>query len=169
MGSTSNLELENIADYYGLDELVSVCQKDQLSSCPIVNNGFYIINNESSTSGSGSHWTCLYFNKNISFFCDSFGAPPSQEIIKFCKGKTKHLKHSNFITQHLHSENCGYFCIGFILFMCHNNFKYLEYIKAFDENTKRNDLILEGLFRIYLNNKQIPPELNRFFNMTYRK
>jgi hypothetical protein len=51
--------------------------------------------------------------------------------------------------------------------MDHNNYDYISFITAFDDDTKRNDEILEGLLRIYLNKKKIPNELNRFLRNKY--
>jgi len=168
MGSTSNFELEKIAEFLHLN-LISVCQKDQLDEFDKVDNGFYIINNQSSADGDGTHWTCLYLNKKESFFFCSYGAPPSNEIIVFCRGFTKRLKTNNSIIQSLHSNNCGYYCLGFILFMTHNNYNYMEFIKSFQDSTRRNDLILEGLMRIYTyERKKIPKELTRFYNLNYK-
>ena len=51
------------------------------------------------------------------FFFDSFGAPPSKEIIKFCKkSKDKHLYYNNSIIQDLHSELCGFYCLGLLFY-----------------------------------------------------
>ena len=167
MSTTSNTELENMAKYFNLP-LVCVCQKDLLKEYPHVNNAFYIINNQSSTDGSGSHWTCLYLNKKMSFFFCSFGSPPSLEIVKFVKRfKSKHLRYNNYIIQDLKSNNCGYYAIGFILFMDHNNYDYISFITAFDDDTKRNDEILEGIVRLYLPKKKAPGALVRFLTNKY--
>jgi hypothetical protein len=165
MGSTNNLELEQMAKYFKLP-LVCVIQKDELYQYNHINNGFYVINNESSSDGNGSHWTCLFLNNNTSFFFCSFGSPPSEEIIRYVKRFSKHMKHNNFIIQDQKSDNCGYYCIGFILFLYHNSYNSLEYIKAFDDNTKRNDLVLEGIIRLYIKTKP-PRSLNRFLTMKY--
>lgn len=162
MGSTDNFELDEIARKYNLP-LIGIVQRDKLKTLPYYNNGFYIINTEPSTSGSGKHWQCLYLNKNTSFFFCSFGNPPPTDVISYVKKYSKHLKNNNMIIQNLKSDNCGYFCIGFILFMIHNNYNYLDYITAFDDETSRNDKILEGLMRIYTNKNPIKP-LSRFFN-----
>ena len=164
--TTTNFELENICQYFKLP-LVCVCQKDELKQYQHVNNGFYIINNQSSTQGSGSHWTCLHLNKDTSFFFCSFGSPPSIEIVKYVRSFSKHFKNNNRIIQHLKSEHCGFYCIGFMLFMVHNNYNFFEFIKAFHEDETRNDQILEGIIRLYLPNKKIPKELQRFLSLKY--
>lgn len=164
MGSTSNTDLIKIASFYNLP-LVSVCQRDNLDEQQYVNNGFYIINTEPSTAGTGTHWACLYLNKLTSFYFCSFGSPPPTDVVSYVKNYSKHFKNNNLIIQNIKSDNCGYFCIGYILFMINNKYNYLEFINAFDEeNTKRNDYILEGLLRLYTNKKPIK-EITKFFNM----
>jgi len=161
MGSLSNHSIFDIAQFYNL-KLIDVVQKDLLKNTPQVNNGFYIINNQSSTEGNGTHWVALYLSKNLSFFFDSYGAPPPEDVVEYVKKfNSKHLYFNNFIIQNLNSDNCGYFCIAFILFVQNKSNKDYsnvlniinEFINYFDENTKRNDRILEALFRMFEKNK----------------
>lgn len=170
MGSTSNLELENIARFYNLP-LIAVCQKDLLKTYNYVNNGFYIINSQSSTEGSGTHWCCLYLNKNISFYFDSYGASPNKAVLDYVKKYSKSLKCNNLIVQSLKSDNCGYYALCFMLFMFRNKNNYSHFISLFDpDEERRNDLIIEGIFRAYiLSNKRPPKELSRLFNLIYKK
>lgn len=162
MGTTSNIDLFKLTEYYNLP-IYDVVQKDKLKECEPVNNVYYIINNQSSNIGSGTHWTALFLSKNISFFFDSYGASPSQEIVNYVKNfKSKHFYYNNFIIQDLKSNNCGYFCIGYALF-CHRNMKICkdiyeasdQFIHMFDDDTKRNDKILESIFRIYTPSKPL--------------
>jgi hypothetical protein len=171
MGSTSNIDLLNIAKYFSIHNLVAVCQKDKLMMYPLMNNSFYIINSQDSTEGTGTHWTCLFLNKSQSYFFDSYGASPSNSIVEYCKKFTKNLLFNNFIVQDLDSDNCGYYCIGWILFMNRNcnkkysNFKFVmnDFLNAFNDDTKDNDKILEGIMRIYSNKSPITV-LNKFYN-----
>jgi hypothetical protein len=153
MGSLSNFEIEDVAKHYNLP-LIDCCMKDELNK---LQNGFYIINLESSNQGDGTHWTTLIVQPDLAIFCDSFGAPPSTEIINFVKQrKGMHLAFSNEIIQDMQSSDCGYFC----LYLCyyikkHHREKGLaqlveSFTKLFKDNTKYNDGILRQLF------KQIP-------------
>ena len=154
MGSVSNFEIEDIAKHYNLN-LIDCCMKDELSSQ--IEDGFYIINLESGSQGQGTHWTTLVVQPHLALFCDSFGAPPSVEIINFVK-KRKGIKFafSNEIIQDLESSNCGFFCLYLIYFITrHQREKGLiqlaeSFTKLFKDNTKLNDGILRQLF------KQIP-------------
>jgi hypothetical protein len=164
MGTSSNDELEHLARIYNLP-LIAVCQRDRLKDYDYVNNGFYIINTESSVDGFGKHWQCLYLNKNMSFYFCSFGNPPPTDIIEYVRKYSKHFINNNMIIQNINSDNCGYFCIGFILFMIYNKYNYTKFLKAFDEtNSKRNDGILEGLIRLYTN-KTPSTQINKFFKI----
>ena len=165
--STTNIELEQIADFYKLP-LIGVVQRDNLKTLPYHNNYFYIINSQPSTLGSGSHWTCLYLNKNTSFYFDSYAAPPPRDVVMYCRKYSKYLKSNNMIIQDLSSNNCGIYAIGFMLFMVKNEYNYIDFINAFDDNTERNDGVLEGLIRIYTNRRPIRPLL-RFFNSNPKK
>jgi len=168
MGSTSNIQLETIAQFYNIN-LTDVVQKDLLNDCRPINNSFYIINNASSYDSNGSHWVCLYLNANQSFFFDSFGAYPSMEIVDFVKKYSKHLNYSTAIIQNINSNNCGYYAIGWALYMTHNNYNHFGFIKQFRQDTRKNDLVLEGIIRSFLpENKKIPKILTKFFNMNYR-
>ena len=162
--TTTNIELMELANYYGLN-LVDIIQKNHLHKCPKINNSFYIINTQSSTDGSGKHWVCLYLNNKHSFYYDSYAAPPLQEVINFCKPFTKHLSYNNYIIQSLNSNNCGIYCIGLMLFMTHNNYDFLPFIKAFRDREDDNDRVLEGIIRLYTGlNNRIPKVLKKFFN-----
>ena len=113
MGSLSNYEIESIAEHYGFP-LKDCCMKDELQGSP--KNGYYIINLESSTQGDGTHWTLLIIQPDLALFFDSFGAPPSTEIIDFVKKRPGiHMAFNNEIIQDIDSSNCGFFLFVFYL------------------------------------------------------
>ena len=146
----NNFDLEKLANFYKLP-LVSICMKDELPTKP--KQGCYIVNMQSSTDGSGSHWVAFFFFKNICYYFDSFGAPPPEEVIDFIKKKKgSHLLFNNFIIQDLKSTNCGYFSLAFLLYMWQNRDKsnlkeiFNEFVNNFADDTKINDDILKSLF-----------------------
>ena len=107
----SNFQLEKLAQYYKL-HINDVCMKDELPN--IVQDGGYIINMQSSTRGSGTHWVAL-FRENAYYF-DSFGAVPPLEISNFVKKrKHSHLYYNNWIIQDLKSSDCNFFISIFIM------------------------------------------------------
>ena len=149
MGSLSNYEIEDVARHYGIN-LIDCCMKDELPN--IVKNGYYIINLESSSQGDGTHWTTLIVQPNIAVFFDSFGAPPSTEIVDFVKKrKGIHMAFNNEIIQDLSSDNCGFFCLYLCWFVKNHKGDLVKttdvFTRLFDENTKQNDSILRRLFR----------------------
>jgi hypothetical protein len=111
----NNFDLEKIAKFYRLP-LVSICMKNELPNKP--KEGCYIVNMQSSSAGSGTHWVAFFFFKNICYYFDSFGASSPLEIINFIKNKKgSHLYFNNFIIQDLKSSNCGYFALAFLLYV----------------------------------------------------
>ena len=83
----SNFDLERLAEFYHLP-LVAITMKDELPAKVV--DGCYIINLQSSTDGRGTHWLGLFIYKTNAYFFDSYGAPPSVEIMKFVKKRKQH-------------------------------------------------------------------------------
>ena len=161
----TNFELEKLAKFYKLP-LVSICMKNELPTKP--KEGCYIVNMQSSTAGSGTHWIAFFFFKNICYYFDSFGASPPVEIINFIKKKKgSHLLFNNFIIQDLKSGNCGYFALAFLLYMWKNRQKeslrnvFNEFVNHFVDNTTKNDDILKSFFASTLSNGS-PSFLKKF-------
>ena len=146
----TNFDLENLAGFYKI-HLNGIFMKNEMPTKPI--NGLYIINLQSSTQGNGTHWCSLFIYKKMSYYFDSFGAPPPNEIILFSKKKKRgHLLYSNWIIQDLTSENCGWYCLGFLLYMFKNrqniNLKevFNQFVNNFQDDTLKNDEILRQFF-----------------------
>lgn len=149
MGSLSNYEIEDMAKHYHFP-LIDCCMKDELPAVP--QDGYYIINLESSTHGSGTHWTALIIQPHIALSFDSFGAPPPPDIINFVKKRKHiHMAFNNEIIQDLDSSNCGYFCLYLILYIEHHKGPLThivdEFTRLFNEDTKTNDKVLRQLFK----------------------
>lgn len=91
--------------------LIGVYSKNIL---PIVcRNGSYIINLANSDE-NGTHWVSFVIRGEVCLYCDSFGCPPPQEVIKFCKLKCKRLIYNKTQIQSNTATCCGWFCILFI-------------------------------------------------------
>ena len=164
MGSLSNYEIEEVANHYHIP-LIDCCMKDELPRT--IKDGSYVVNLESSSQGEGTHWTTLIVQPNIAVFFDSFGAPPSTEIVDFVKKrKGIHMAFNNEIIQDLSSENCGYFCLYLCWFVKHHKGDLVKladgFTRLFDENTKKNDSILRQLFRNIPDKKPPKPVLKLF-------
>ena len=147
----SNFDLERLAEFYHLP-LVAITMKDELPTKVV--DGCYIINLQSSTSGNGTHWLSLFIYKTNSYFFDSYGAPPSVEIMKFVKKrKGCHMYYNNFIIQDLKSVNYGFYalafllwCYSYILFSKVMKHMFNDFIEAFEDDTTKNDKILKDFF-----------------------
>ena len=103
--------------------------------------GFYVINLQSSTVGSGTHWTALYYNSKHSYYFDPFGFIAPTEV----EQKLNEYTFNNKQIQNLKSTACGYYCIAFIIFMNKRKNKKLGFIIFVDEfstNTEKNDKLL---------------------------
>jgi len=166
----TNIQLESMTKYYNIP-LISCCMKNELPKSVL--DGGYIINLQSSPL-SGSHWTALFIKGSQAMFCDSFGATPSIEVVNFVKqrGEQMRLGYNNCIIQDLHSNNCGYYCIAFLLFM-KNKLKRTQavystadkYLKTYTKNTDLNDVILAEIIDENINKeKPLHTQINRLFN-----
>ena len=142
----TNYDLVNLAHNFQLP-IVSICMKDKLPRR--VRDGNYIINLQSSDGGRnhGTHWTALVVQGQQALFFDPFGVWPSTEIRDFVKRrKGCHLAFTTTDIQDLHSNYCGWFCLGFLIF-CHRGHSPEEYLSLFSTtNTKGNDRIIIDLF-----------------------
>lgn len=145
----SNFDIEKLCKFYKLP-LIAICMKDELPT--VVKDGCYVINMQSSTQGNGTHWIGLYIHKSNAFYFDSFGAVPPNEVLSFVKRKQGcHLFYSNWITQDLKSDACGYYCIAFLIYLHQNRSKDLkqifnEFTNNFHDDTTKNDEVLKSFF-----------------------
>ena len=56
----------------------------------------------------GTHWTCLYIKNSVSFYFDSYGFPPSEEVQKYC---SEPRFYSSFQIQKDNEGICGHYCV----------------------------------------------------------
>ena len=158
----SNIQLFDISKSLKID-LNDVIMKNEITND--MKYGNYVINLQSSTEGNGSHWVALIYQPDASFYCDSFGAPPVEELLQLVKrSKTKHFAYNQSIIQDLKSEVCGYYAMGLFLYVQKHTFlnkgnlfdTATEYINEFDDDTKRNVGILKSIYRRYLPDSTVP-------------
>ena len=142
----SNVQIENICREHGI-QLNGVVMRDELHELQI---GNYIINLESSSEGSGSHWQTIVIRKDMSVFFDSFGAPPSQDIHDLIRQYFPRVYFNNFIVQDLNSSACGWYCIALLLYLkIHQDehdlltTKVNNFVNIFVDDTKKNFGILK--------------------------
>ena len=90
--------------------------------------GFYVINLDDKT-GPGTHWVAMYYNPKFTFYFDSFGMPPPQELINKTDDR---LVYNSSQYQNLKSVLCGYFCMLFIIEMYRTG-DYHHFIRLLSE------------------------------------
>lgn len=96
---------------------------------------------------SCSDWVTTYVKDNVINYFDSFGMPPSQELVNHAKTKTLTLLRQNNQTQNIKTTTCGYFCLYFLNEMNKGNF-YYNILKVFDiHDTIKNEKFLKQYFK----------------------
>lgn len=137
-----NKKLINFIEGYGLTsdlQLREICKKLKINlkyigfaeNFKYSGNGAYIINLGYDT---GSHWTCLFIEKNDCFYFDSFAAAPEDVLINKLKGHCKNLIYNDYFQfQGIDELLCGVYCIIFLYHMSHSKKK--ELIDRFKELT----------------------------------
>ena len=133
----SDIEIEEILKSQGIK--VNVCMKDELPTK--LKQGFYVVNLQSSTVGSGTHWTALYYSSKHSYYFDPFGVIAPVEV----EQKLNEYTFNNKQIQNLISTACGYYCIAFIIFMNERENKktgFKIFADEFSTNTEKNDTLL---------------------------
>jgi hypothetical protein len=139
---TSNFELIDYAKRLKLP-LKGVFSKDQL---PKRRLGNYILNLQDHDDGNGTHWVCCRIEKELSFYFDSFGFPPPEEVVEWTG---KPIAWSEKPIQHRDSVNCGFYCL-YVLKCLNNGQSFNDILNEFDENTMQNDTILEKAINNFL-------------------
>ena len=142
LGITSDYDLKVICANNNI-QLDAVVMKDQLKNIPKKSSYSIICNLQSSSRGNGTHWVAIYKkdkNSDVLYY-DSFGGMPPKEVLKY-KMKTR-MEYSNFITQHIDSDECGMFCIAFLHYLQKNTGditeNYNDFINIFLHETIKND------------------------------
>ena len=79
-----------------------------------------LIINEDPSTGNGTHWVACYIeNQNSICYFDSYGKDPIS-VIKNYLDNFVNIKKNNTRFQSFLSQNCGYYCIYFVFFICLN-------------------------------------------------
>jgi len=133
----SNHDLYNLADKIKI-KINDIIMRDEAND--INKDGFYIINLDNS-NGKGTHWTALYFHPLTSFYFDSFGFVPPEEI----EGVIRPFEYNDNDIQDYNSSACGWYCLAFIKFLHNKQNKkesYKQFIRMFKGKTIENDDIL---------------------------
>ena len=105
-----------------------------------IRDGAYVIHLDE-YGNIGTHWIALSCNRNEIAYFDSFGVEYVPEEIKEFIGN-KNIKANIFRVQENDSVMCGYFCIGFFVFVLAGK-KLTDYTNLFSpHDSKKNDDII---------------------------
>ena len=140
--SLSNFDIMKIIQSQGVDDFKGVYMKDQLPDK--LERGSYIINLQSSKEGNGTHWVCLYYTTNYSYYYDSFGFVAPLEVQK----KIIPYMYNDLEIQDIDSTACGFYCVAFVLYLnkkMNIEKAFIEFINLFGKDTERNEAILHQI------------------------
>jgi hypothetical protein len=140
MNVLSDLDIYEILNHHNI-KINGIYQKDKLTD---LQDGFYVINLQPSTEGNGSHWCGLYYNFDKSYWFDSFGFVPPEEIELLLQD----YDYNDNDVQNINSSSCGFYVIAFIKFLYNKKDKYIAYktfLNLFKTNTFQNERILKSL------------------------
>ena len=110
----------------------------------------FIVNTQTNDK-QGEHWTVLIVNKSKCIFFDSFGFELlNLSILESLKNLgVKFYKYNTRPVQPLFSENCGYYCIAFILSYI-NNMEFSDFMNNFSSNKLLNNSICYKFIQKYI-------------------
>ena len=140
--SLSNFDIMKIIQSQGVDDFKGIYMKDQLPDK--LERGSYIINLQSSKEGNGTHWVCLYYTPNYSYYYDSFGFVAPLEVQK----KIIPYMYNDLEIQDIDSTACGFYCVAFVLYLnkkMNIEKAFMEFINLFGKDTERNEAILHQI------------------------
>jgi hypothetical protein len=81
--------------------------RDELKNIKVTNNECMVINIDHS-SNDGTHWTCLFIDSGTSYYFDSYGFEPTEEVKTYCK---EPRYYSSDRIQKINEVICGHYCI----------------------------------------------------------
>jgi hypothetical protein len=115
---------------------------------------FSLVFNESKHNEEGSHFVCVFAEKNKIYYYDSLGLKcENKYILEFLNTSGRKIKENDIQIQSYDSIFCGYFCLSFVFYMS-KGYVYEKYFKIFDKNNlKLNDKIVIELLLEIINKK----------------
>src|ERR1700753_241937 len=71
----------------------------------------FIILNQDTSNGPGTHYNLIFPTKQCVIFFDSFGILPCPEAEQYMKKSRKPILHNKIEMQNINSVLCGYYCL----------------------------------------------------------
>ena len=124
MGGTTDSELNKMVKDLGIKNYRGCFMRNELPPDKPWSQECGIINFESSSDGSGTHWSVWYKNGDTKIFYDSFGTNPPKELVNYLGGN---ILSSTFQIQNINSDICGELCI-LVLFLLDKGHSFEEII-----------------------------------------
>lgn len=90
-------------------------------------NECFIYNLDSQNS-DGTHWTCVFIDKNQGCYFDSYGHGPTLEIQNYMKDINNRF-YNTFIIQSQDEIICGHYCL-FVLLHLNNGYNFYEILNS---------------------------------------
>ena len=119
-----------------------------LDKLPIIDDHLpkSIIVNTHPAHGVGEHWIGIVMTKRNCFYFDSFGWPVIEmNIKKYLSKYYQKVVYSDICIQHVMSEKCGEFCVGFVKHV-QNKKSYISFLCNFNfSNVMSNDMKILSL------------------------
>lgn len=119
----SNVQIEHICEELEIKNFKGVFMRDELNKNGKVASNECLVLNIDHSENRGTHWVCLYVDKDVYYF-DSYGFPPPLEVIDYCRNNSRRL-HNTFRIQKPNEVICGHYCI-YMLYRLSNGSKFLD-------------------------------------------
>ena len=113
----SNFDIIRICKKLKISNFKGCFMRDELSKLDAVSNNdeCFIMNLDVSNS-SGTHWVAVNIVKGTSYYFDSFGLPPTEEIKRYCM---EPRFYNSFVFQKSNEDICGHMCLYVLYRMCY--------------------------------------------------
>ena len=112
-------------------------------------NGFII--NTAKYGSPGEHWTAIIIKNNSCIFFYSFGCEIyNQTLLSLLKSiQINKYMYNSIQIQPFLSNNCGYYCIAFILSQL-KDFSYTEFMNIFSYDREKNNNTCYNFIKMYI-------------------
>ena len=102
----SNTDIDKYAKMLKISNFKGCYMRDELTNLKCCNVGYGVLNLNLSNE-SGSHWTCWFKINSDKYYFNSFGLPPSKELVDYLASS---ILYSTFQLQGMNDQNCGKWC-----------------------------------------------------------
>jgi hypothetical protein len=103
----SNFQIIEKCDELKIKNFKGVFMRNELNKASRLGNESMVINTDHSLN-EGTHWTCLFIRNGTSYYFDSYGFPPTLEVLDYCK---QPRYYNTFPIQKFNEVICGHYCI----------------------------------------------------------